>query len=91
MSEPRWVRFDSLSWRGPGRWVRCASLILTGILIGAACAQSPSEDRLPAEAAAPRSLWVTLTQGDGGHARLGSEVIPLGLWSEAPLSVLSGD
>jgi hypothetical protein len=47
MLEPRWVRFESPSWRGPGRWVSCASL--------------------------------------------GSEVTPLGLWSEAPLSVLSGD
>ena len=75
MSEPRWVRFDSLSWRGPGRWVRCASLTLTGILIGAACAQSPSEDRLPTEAAVLQSLGVDPETPVDGVAGLWDEVL----------------
>ena len=75
MSEPRWVRFDSLSWRGPGRWVRCASLTLTGILIGAACAQSPGEDGLPTEAAVLQSLGVDPETPVDGVAGLWDEVL----------------
>ena len=75
MSEPRWVRFDSLSWRGPGRWVRCASLTLTGILIGAACAQSPGEDGLPTEAAVLQSLGVDPDTPVDGVAGLWDEVL----------------
>lgn len=79
MPEPRWVRFDPLSWPGPGsgrwRWVRCASLILTGILIGAACAQSPSEDGPSAEAAVLQSLGVDPEAPVDGVAGLWDEVL----------------
>jgi len=75
MSEPRWVRFESLPWRGPGRWVRWASLILTGILIGAACAQSPGEDGLPTEAAVLQSLGVDPETPVDGVAGLWDEVL----------------
>jgi hypothetical protein len=39
-------------------------------------------------------LWMLLTQGEAGdedYARLGSEVMPLSLWTQVPLSLLSGD
>ena len=75
MSEPRWVRFESLPWRGPGRQVRWASLILTGILIGAACAQSPGEDGLPTEAAVLQSLGVDPETPVDGVAGLWDEVL----------------
>ena len=75
MSEPRWVRFESLPWRGPGRQVRWASLILTGILIGAACAQSPGEDGLPTEAAVLQSLGVDPDTPVDGVAGLWDEVL----------------
>ncbi len=75
MSEPRWVRFESLPWRGPGRQVRWASLILTGILIGAACAQSPGEDGLPTEAAVLESLGVDPDTPVDGVAGLWGEVL----------------
>ena len=75
MSEPRWVRFESLPWRGPGRQVRWASLILTGILIGAACAQSPGEDGLPTEAAVLESLGVDPDTPVDGVAGLWDEVL----------------
>ncbi|MDI9600688.1 MAG: hypothetical protein QM328_00880, partial [Acidobacteriota bacterium] len=75
MSEPRWVRFESLPWRGPGRQMRWASLILTGILIGAAWAQSPGEDGLPTEAAVLQSLGVDPDTPVDGVAGLWDEVL----------------